>query len=772
MNIRTRLLSGFLLVALLVAALGVFVTIFNVKIRTGVNVILLSNIEEVKGSTGVAYSVQRIKSNIREFLLESIHQENQEEIRHATDVIQTGITELERNIAAWQTAISVGTELAAGTQEEEEEEEEDRLFSELRVALDTFIQGVNVFLVMAEEKGPQAATEFFENKVEPISRQIQATAKNLEEATQQEMIDELGDILEQIRRNGTASIAVTATAFFLALVLGLLISSSISRPLKKLESASMEFGKGRLDTEIEVDSKDEIGQLATSFKKMAEDLKRTTASRDEMAREIDTRVQAEQALKESEQKYSTTLESIGDGVISTDDKGEVVFMNLVAEALTGWKLEEAKGKDTREVFHIVKEETGKEAESPVVRVLREGIIVGLANHTILIKKDGTKVPIDDSGAPIRDKKGNLIGVVLVFRDIRERKQAAEQIEASLAEKEVLLQEVHHRVKNNLQVMGSLIRMQASNTENQEVAASLNDAQSRIASMALSHRILYESKDFSKLNLHEFTKNLVKTLFQTYSPGEQVRVVEDIPDISLPLDTATPLGLVLNELLANALKYAFPEGREGLIEISARQAEPGLVSIVVRDNGIGFPETLDPDHCETLGLQLVSSIVQAQLDGTIEFKRDHGTEVRLEIPLKEAPVQTRPAEREQQVKETEYSGLKVMVVEDEVVTSMEIQNMIRNMGYEVARAVVSGEEAVQEFEKSPLDIVLMDIKLKGEMNGIQAAAIIKEKAAVPVIFLSAFLDKHMLEIAKLPGPIGFLHKPFLQSELKEEVEKFI
>jgi len=133
----------------------------------------------------------------------------------------------------------------------------------------------------------------------------------------------------------------------------------------------------------------------------------------------------EKKLKESEEWLSTTLNSIGDAVIATDKEGHVTFMNPVAESLTGWQQEEAKGKPLQDVFNIINEDTREEVENPVVKVLRDGMVVGLANHTVLITKEGKEIPIDDSGAPIKDETGNISGVVLIFRDIRERREAEE-----------------------------------------------------------------------------------------------------------------------------------------------------------------------------------------------------------------------------------------------------------------------------------------------------------------------------------------------------------
>ncbi len=158
-----------------------------------------------------------------------------------------------------------------------------------------------------------------------------------------------------------------------------------------------------------------------------------------MFTDITVRKKAEQALRESEQRWATTLASIGDAVIATDVEGKIAFMNLVAEELTGWTLMDASMKPVTEVFNIINEQTRSEVESPVTKVLNEGTVVGLANHTILVKKDGTEVPIDDSGAPIRDADGKITGVVLVFRDISERKRIDEALRESKGRLDLALQ---------------------------------------------------------------------------------------------------------------------------------------------------------------------------------------------------------------------------------------------------------------------------------------------------------------------------------------------
>jgi PAS domain S-box-containing protein len=197
-----------------------------------------------------------------------------------------------------------------------------------------------------------------------------------------------------------------------------------------LRDGAAAIGSGDLDFVIEEKGNDEIGDLSRTFNRMTTDLKAVTASKADLEREIVGRKKAEESLRKSEQRWATTLASIGDAVIATDIDAKITFMNVVAEELTGWTLSEAMAKPVTTVFDIVNEQTRQKVENPVTKVLKQGNIVGLANHTVLVRKDRTDVPIDDSGAPIRDPNGTTTGVVLVFRDITERKRAEEALVAA------------------------------------------------------------------------------------------------------------------------------------------------------------------------------------------------------------------------------------------------------------------------------------------------------------------------------------------------------
>jgi two-component sensor histidine kinase/PAS domain-containing protein len=220
--------------------------------------------------------------------------------------------------------------------------------------------------------------------------------------------------------------------------------------------------------------------------------------------------------------------------------------------------------------------------------------------------------------------GQIAGAIANAELFRERKQTDEKIRASLKEKEVLLKEIHHRVKNNLQIISSLLFLQASRTEHPGAVSALQESRARIKSMALIHERLYASPNLASIDMSEYTRNLVSDLQHTYRTEDSlVRFTLDLEDIPLGITEAIPCGLIINELVSNALKYAFPKGKEGEIAIHLRRAGTSQVTLTVSDNGIGFPENVEFRKSPSLGLTLVNALVD-QLDGTIELDRSRET----------------------------------------------------------------------------------------------------------------------------------------------------
>ncbi|MHA1728581.1 MAG: PAS domain S-box protein [Promethearchaeota archaeon] len=350
--------------------------------------------------------------------------------------------------------------------------------------------------------------------------------------------------------------------------------------------------------------------------------------------DVTKRMNLEINLKRSEEWLSTALRSIGDAVIATEKSGKVLFVNPVAETLTGWKEKEAVGKPLEEVFNIINEDTRKHVENPVSKVLREGILVGMANHTVLISKNRSEIPIADSGAPIRDVRGEITGVVLIFRDITERRKAENKLKKSLKENEILLQEVHHRVRNNLQIISSLINLQLNKNQNSKFKQMCLNIKNRILVMALIHERLYSSNNFSEIEFKKYITVLTEGLFDSYGiNSERVKINLDIEHVRFKIDTAITCGLIINELVSNSLIHAFSKEQIGEIIISLRIIEGKKVELIIRDNGVGLPDSFKLEKSETLGLQLVENLVKNQLNGDVKVIQNKGTEFRISFERK-------------------------------------------------------------------------------------------------------------------------------------------
>ncbi|HSB52491.1 MAG TPA: histidine kinase dimerization/phosphoacceptor domain -containing protein, partial [Dissulfurispiraceae bacterium] len=264
------------------------------------------------------------------------------------------------------------------------------------------------------------------------------------------------------------------------------------------------------------------------------------------------------------------------------------------------------------------------------------------------KKDGGLIPLEIIAANLSGRGG----AVLLLRDVTERMMAEEalqkerdvvssaqqelaerklieeRIKASLREKEVLLKEIHHRVKNNLQVISSMLNLQSRHIRDGEALEMFKESQNRIKSMALIHEKLYTSTDLTMVDFPEYISTLATYLFHSYRVTSGIISLKtDVDNVSLNIDTAIPCGLIVNELISNSLKHAFPPGGKGEIWISLHPDEGGAFTLVIGDDGIGFPEGLDFRNTESLGLQLVNTLVE-QLDGSIDLDRSHGTEFRI------------------------------------------------------------------------------------------------------------------------------------------------
>ncbi len=237
--------------------------------------------------------------------------------------------------------------------------------------------------------------------------------------------------VDQLTETRTMLLYMMVALFGLFLIVSYMLTyRRILKSIVTLRAGTAVIGSGNLDFVLEEKKDDEIGELSHAFNRMTADLKEVTASKTDLEREITERKRAEEELRRNREWLKITLRSIGDAVIASDASGRVTFLNPVATTLTGWQIKEALGQPIQNVFRIVNEQSGQPAENIVERVLREGFIVNLANHTALISRDGQEIPIEDSAAPIRDGAGNIIGVVLVFHDVTEKRRSQKALRES------------------------------------------------------------------------------------------------------------------------------------------------------------------------------------------------------------------------------------------------------------------------------------------------------------------------------------------------------
>ena len=341
--------------------------------------------------------------------------------------------------------------------------------------------------------------------------------------------------------------------------------------------------------------------------------------------DISERKRAEQVLG----RLAAIVESSNDAIISQTLDNMIQSWNVGAERIFAYLAEEAIGQS---IGIIVPPEQAGEWAAIGERISRGESVEHF--ETIRIRKDGRKINASLSLSPIKNGTGTIIGASIIARDVTENKRAEERIRASLREKEVLLKEIHHRVKNNLQIISSLLELERANSAPDANAGFFRDTQNRIRSMAFIHEQLYRSKDLARLDFAEYLRDLTNDLFGSCAPtGADIHLKLETDPVYFDIDSAIPCGLIVNELVSNCLKHAFPRGRAGEILVQLR-AQKNNCTLMVRDNGVGLPQNLDPRNAASLGLQLIA-MLSDQLGGHLQINREAGTEFVIQFTLPES-----------------------------------------------------------------------------------------------------------------------------------------
>jgi PAS domain S-box-containing protein len=316
--------------------------------------------------------------------------------------------------------------------------------------------------------------------------------------------------------------------------------------------------------------------------------------------------------------------SINDGIVQLDMKGRILKINKRITEFGGWKEKEIVGKnirhlsmfppkDLRKMYsYFIKTISGQRAPLQEVEVFT---------------KSGERKTVEIHGSLLK-KNEKSVGVVTVIRDITDRKRAEEQIKKALKEKEILVREIHHRVKNNMQLMLSLLRLQSRKLKNEEAVEILDEWRNRIRTIALIHEKLYRSEDVAIVNFRDFVQALVFSLFHTFEiKDSDIRLNVKIENVFLDLNTAIPLGLIVNEIISNAIKHAFPGKRKGQICLVMHSENKNQNILIISDNGVGIQGDTNFKSPQTLGFQLVKDLIE-QIRGRIEFVGRDGTTFKI------------------------------------------------------------------------------------------------------------------------------------------------
>ncbi len=509
-------------------------------------------------------------------------------------------------------------------------------------------------------------------------------------------------------------------------------------------------------------------------------------------RDVTGRLRAEQALAEEKERLAVTLKSIGDGVITTDIEGKIVLLNRAAEMLTGFHQQEAQGKQLLEVFRIVNEKTRVPCEDPVKRIIESAGMIEIDSDTVLIARDGTERIVADSGSPIKDKDSNIIGVVLVFRDVTEKKRIEDELRKTqkLESLGILAGGIAHDYNNILTAIMANISLTKTYSQKGDRVYDRLEKMEKAAIMAsrLNHQLLTFSRGGAPIKETIIVSDLVRDSVMFALGGSNVMCDFEIDDDIKPVDVDVgQLSQVFNNIVINA-QQAMPEGgtlavKAYNVTISDEDTLPILegryVVVSITDEGEGIPpenveKIFDPffttkQKGSGLGLSISYSIIKNH-DGYIEVrsKVGIGTTFLIYLPLSGSGAVSKNGTL---VKKQAGGRGKILVMDDEEAIREVAQTMLVGLGYEVETAR-DGQEAVDKFKKAieikrPFDLVIMDLTIKGGMGGVQTLGCLQEiEPSVRAVVSSGYSNDPIMADHRAHGFVGVLIKPYRVANLAE------
>lgn len=593
MRLGTKIIIGFICISLLLVVVGFVSDQFTSEIRQE----QLHSVNEA--SQVVIYTGEMERSlfqsliflnGIREALIAERSYNAIQELPAVVDLISSFEEELDK----FESALSE-LELILG--------ENDRLpedVNELLQSYEVYRSISREWLSLSGEDSEQANLMFlnsiepyFRNNIIPEITQLRNFVLDVQQGINQELN-------ESLRKAELVNYFATGFSILFAIALAVYIYRSIANPLSKVSYSAKQIGEGNLNERIEVTSNDELGELAEAFNTMAAGLQKTTVSKAYL---------------------DNIIESIQEAVFVADNDGTLLRTNSAAGRLTGYSVDEMMDQPLTKFYNFSEMGDFYEKKKNTDRSFEFS----------LIHKNKNTIPVLFSEAELLDHQNEKVGTVAVASDISERKKAERKIRASLKEKEVMLAEIHHRVKNNLAVISGLLQLQSYSAKNEHVEKALSDSQMRIQSIALVHEMLYESESLAYIKYDKYINDLMQAISSMHvNKSRKIELISEVEPISLTINQAIPCSLLVNELIVNAFKHAFEDQKEGRIKVHVIMKGDKVV-MTISDSGSGFDIEKFSDS-DTLGATLIKTLT-SQLKGEFEILengKNSGSSFRIEF----------------------------------------------------------------------------------------------------------------------------------------------
>ncbi len=614
MRIGPKLLSAFLVVASLVAAVSYLTATIFTETLAKTEQVCKGTLTELVGASEMSLALHVSQVAAQNLLTDEYHARTAP--HNATKTGEQGPGDqraVESQLTAFGKWLSANSRAAESEVRTAQEQGDFERLSDKRQAVRqwleklaseyaTHAQLMNRFLELATgEQDLDRANDFLKTRLKAhYDKEMFPLVRGYQTATEVEFGERLTETERALARARNLSTAITFTAFLLAITFGVHIARSIAKPTNALTEAALRLGQGDLTTTLPVKPSGELGVLAATFNQMVSKLKTTTVSKSYV---------------------DNIIHSMNEFLIVVDAQGRIETVNKTTVRELGYSADELRGKP---LSRFIAAQRG--SETPPARLQP----LAATGEQALLNKDGGSIPTSWSSSELRNKSGLKQGTVYVGKDMTDWKRIEAQLRSSLNEKNVLLREIHHRVKNNLQIICSLLRLQARRSHEPATQGMFQESETRIRSMALIHEQLYQSEHIAQIDFAKYVSELTRNLQRSYDPEtRRISLHIDVDAIRLSMDEAIPCGLLINELVSNAMKHAFPSGRHGAISITFKKTDAHHI-LTVYDNGVGLSNPAALNTGQTLGFQLVPALVK-QLHGELHVKTGEGVRITVSFP---------------------------------------------------------------------------------------------------------------------------------------------